>query len=375
MSKRDYYEVLGVSKDASQEEIKKAYRKLARKYHPDANPGDKEAEAKFKEIAEAYAVLSDPDKRAKYDQFGHAGADGQGFEGFDFGGFEDFGGLNDIFDIFFGGGGHRRRGGPQRGADLKLNLELSFKEAAFGVEKDIQVPRTENCETCNGTGAAPGSSPKTCGVCHGTGQVKQAAETPFGRIVQTRTCANCRGTGKVIEKLCPTCGGSGQVRRTRSIHVKIPAGVDNGSRIRLSGEGEHGLRGGPPGDLYIFISVRPHKIFKREGNDVYCEVSINFAQAALGDEITVPTLEGEAELKIPAGTQSGTIFRIRGKGVPYVNGGGRGDQHVRVKVVTPTKLTEKQKELLKEFIKLSGEKVPKGAEKGFFEKVKDAFMG
>ncbi|WP_031513245.1 molecular chaperone DnaJ [Desulfofalx alkaliphila] len=373
MSKRDYYEVLGLSRDASADDIKKAYRKLARQYHPDVNPGDKEAEAKFKEAAEAYAVLSDPEKRSKYDRFGHAGANGQGFD-FDGFGAGGFGGLDDIFDIFFGGG-RRQRTGPQKGNDLRINMEISFKEAAFGVERDIQVPRTEHCETCNGSGAAPGTSPKKCGVCHGSGQIQQAANTPFGRVIQSRTCGNCNGTGQVIDRPCPTCRGTGTVRRTRSIHVKIPAGVDNGVRLRLNGEGEPGLRGGPPGDLYVFISVRPHKIFKRDGNEVFCEVPITFAQAALGDEITVPTLDGDVEMKVPEGTQTGAVFRLKGKGIPYVNGAGRGDQHVRVKVTTPTKLSDRQRELLKEFAALSGEKIPKGAEKGFFRKVKDAFMG
>lgn len=375
MSKRDYYDVLGVSRDASGDEIKKAYRRLARKYHPDTNAGDKKAEDKFKELAEAYAVLSDQNKRSDYDRFGHAGADGQGFDFSGFGGFNgDFGGINDIFDIFFGGGG-RQRTGPQKGTDLRLNLELSFKEAVFGIERDIQVPRTENCETCDGSGAAPGSDLKTCGVCHGNGQTQQAVNTPFGRMVQTQSCHYCHGKGKIIEKPCPTCRGSGEVRRTRSIHIKIPAGVDNGNRIRLNGEGEPGLRGGPPGDLYVYVTVRPHKLFKREGSDIYFELPINFAQAAIGDSVSIPTLEEEVEMKIPAGTQTGSVFRLRGKGVPYLNGGGRGDQHVRVRLVTPTKLNEKQKELLQAFAQSRGEKAPAGAEKGFFKKVKDAFSG
>lgn len=374
MAKRDYYEVLGVSRDASPDEIKKAYRKLARQYHPDANADNKEtAEAKFKEIAEAYAVLNDPEKRAAYDQFGHAGTDGQGFGGF--GGFNgtDFGGLGDIFDMFFGGMG-RQRSGPQKGSDLRLNLEISFKEAAFGMERDIQVPRTDVCDTCAGSGAAPGSSPKTCSTCHGSGQVQYAQNTPFGRIVQSRTCEQCRGAGKIIDRPCPTCRGAGQVRKTKTLHVKIPAGVDDGSRLRLSGEGEAGVRGGPHGDLYVYIVVRPHKLFVRDGNDVMCDMEVSFAQAALGDAIEVPTLDGTASLKVPEGTQAGTVFRIKGKGIPFLNGSGRGDQHVRVKVVTPTKLTDKQKELLREFAKAAGEN-PQGGGKNIFEKMKDAIIG
>jgi molecular chaperone DnaJ len=375
MAKQDYYELLGISRSASADEIKKAYRKLARQCHPDANPDDPNAEARFKEISEAYVVLSDQEKRANYDRFGHAGADGQGFGGFE--GFGDFGGLGDIFDMFFGGGG-RRRSGPERGSDLRAELELTLKEAAFGLERELKVPRTEDCGTCGGSGAAAGSKPAVCSACNGAGQVQYAQNTPFGRIVQSHPCDRCRGTGKMIEKPCPTCRGTGQMRKTRSIKVKVPPGVDNGSRLRVSGEGEAGTRGGPRGDLYVYVHVKPHKVFKREGDDLICEMPISFAQAALGDELDVPTLEGGAKLKIPEGTQSGTIFRMKGKGVPNVSGYGRGDQHVLVKLVTPTKLSEKQKTMLKEFDRMVSDHQqnlnPQG-DKSIFEKVKDAFMG
>lgn len=376
MAKRDYYEVLGVSRNASVDEIKKAYRKLARQYHPDANPDDPQAEAKFKEISEAYVVLCDSEKRANYDRFGHAGVDGQGFGGF--GGFGDMGSLGDIFEMFFGGGGTRRRTGPERGTDIRAELEITLKEAAFGLERDLKIPRTETCSTCGGSGAAAGTKPKVCSACEGSGQLQFAQNTPFGRIVQSRTCDRCRGTGQVIEKVCPTCHGNGKVRKTRSIKVKVPPGVDSGTRLRLAGEGESGQRGGPPGDLYVYIHVKPHHVFAREGDDLVCEMPISFVQAALGDELEVPTLDGSAKLKIPEGTQTGTIFRLKGKGIPHVSGYGRGDQHVRVKVVTPGKLSDKQKALLKEFARMGGEQIQGGGqagEKSIFEKVKDAFMG
>jgi len=374
MSKRDYYEVLGVSRDASEQEIKKAYRKLARQYHPDMNPGDKEAEAKFKEATEAYDILMDKEKRANYDRFGHAGADGQGFGGF--GGFNgaDFGGFSDIFDMFFGGGGGRSRTGPQKGDDLRYDLDITFEEAAFGKETDLQIPRMENCDTCGGSGAAPGTNPRTCEACNGTGQVQYAQNTPFGRFVQTRTCQHCQGDGKIIDKPCGNCHGRGKVRKTRNIHVKIPAGVDSGSRIRVSGQGEPGLRGGPPGDLYVFIRVKPHKFFVREGNDIVCRMDVSFTQMALGDEIEVPTLDGKVKLKIPAGTQTGTFFRIKGKGIPHLQGYGRGDQHVQVEVKIPKKLTERQKEILREFAVESGEKPAEvHRDKSIFGKVKEAW--
>ncbi|MBO8168817.1 MAG: molecular chaperone DnaJ [Thermoanaerobacteraceae bacterium] len=378
MSKRDYYEVLGVSRDASQEEIKKAYRKLARKYHPDVNPGDKEAEKRFKEIKEAYEVLSNSEKRARYDQFGHAGmGDEGGFGGF--GGAHDFGGFEDIFDMFFGGGfgGSRaqRHQGPQRGADLKTELEITFEEAAFGAEKEITVPRLETCRQCGGSGAQPGTHPETCPVCHGTGQIRISPKTPFGMFQTVKTCHNCHGEGTVIKTPCRECGGKGRVRRERKIEVKVPPGVDTGSRLRVAAGGESGINGGPPGDLYVFIKVKPHRHFKRDGNNVIYELPITFTQAALGCDIEVPTLDGKITFTIPEGTQTGTTFRLRGKGIPKLQGYGRGDQLVKVEVITPTNLTEKQKQLLREFDKTCTKKNHQPKEKSFFKKVKDAFMG
>ncbi|HHV71172.1 MAG TPA: molecular chaperone DnaJ [Clostridia bacterium] len=398
MAKRDYYEVLGVSRDATAEEIKKAYRKLARQYHPDANKDDPNAEEKFKEIAEAYDVLSDPQKRARYDQFGHA--DGQGQWGFgfgnnaDFGGFGGFGtGFGDIFDMFFGSGmgAREQRRTPQRGADLRYDLEISFEEAAFGLETEIKVPRMEKCSACNGTGAKAGTQPKTCPTCQGTGQVQYVRNTALGRFVSVRTCEACGGEGHIIETPCPECRGKGRTQKVRTIQVKIPPGVDTGSRIRIAGEGEAGTLGGPPGDLYVFIQVRPHKYFKRRDSDVIYDLEISFTQAALGDEVEVPTLDGPVVLKIPEGTQTGTSFRLRKRGFPNLRGFGRGDQHVRIIVKTPTNLTPRQRELLKEFARLSeekdsgkssGEKMDsksekkaegKGEQKGFFERMKDTF--
>jgi molecular chaperone DnaJ len=377
MAKRDYYEILGVAKDATPNDIKKAYRKQARKYHPDVNPDNKEAEEKFKEVQEAYDILSDPDKRARYDQFGHAGTSDQGFDGF---GHTDFGGFSDIFDMFFGGGfgGGSRRQGPQRGDDLRLDLDISFEEAAFGVEKDVEIPRTEECSTCHGSGAAPGTNPTTCNTCGGTGQVHVTQSTPLGRIQTVTTCSQCRGTGTIISTPCKDCKGKGNVRRMRTIHITVPAGVDNNSKLRIAGEGEAGTLGGPPGDLFVVISVRPHKKFKRAGFDVIGEVSINFVQAALGDEIMVPTLDGLVKLKIPEGTQPGTIFRLRGRGITRLRGPGRGDHHVSVKVLTPTNLSEKQKEILGEFEKTLSKNnhvEREQKDKGLFNRFKDAFKG
>lgn len=394
MAKRDYYEVLGVNKDASAEEIKKAYRNLARQYHPDANRDDPNAEQKFKEIAEAYDVLSDTQKRARYDQFGHLDGQGQWGAG-GFGGFEGFGGgFGDIFDMFFGGMGAReQRRGPQKGADLRYDLEISFEEAAFGLEREIKIPRMENCPLCNGTGAKAGTKPKTCSTCRGTGQVQYVRNTALGRFVSIKTCDVCGGTGQTIDEPCPECYGKGRAQKVRTIKVKIPAGVDNGSRIRVSGEGEAGTLGGPQGDLYVFIQVRPHKYFKRKDADVFYEMPISFVQAALGDEIEVPTLDGPVVLKIPEGTQTGTVFRLRKRGFPNLHGLGRGDQHVQVVVETPSKLSLKQRELLKEFAQLSGEDIDlkqpkkgnktegelknksetKSEQKSFIKKMKDTF--
>lgn len=375
VSKRDYYEVLGVSKGASDDEIKKGFRKMARKYHPDVNRDNtKEAEEQFKEVNEAYEVLSNSERRAQYDQFGHAAFEGGAGGGGGFGGFGGGGGFNDIFDMFFGGqsGFGGRQPGPEKGSDLRYDMEITFEQAAFGVETEIQIPRTEDCKKCNGSGAAPGTHAETCSQCKGSGQIQVAQNTPFGRMVNTRTCDRCHGEGKIVQTPCKECHGQGKTRVKRKIKVKIPAGVDNGSRLRVSHEGEAGLRGGPPGDLYVYIFVKSHKLFTREGSEVICEVPISFVQATLGDEIEVPTLDGKVKLKITEGTQSGTIFRLREKGIPHLRGNGRGDQHVRVKVVTPQKLNEKQRELLQEFGKASGENI-NPEQKNFFKKVKDVF--
>lgn len=373
MSKRDYYEVLGVGKEASKDEIKKAYRKLSKQYHPDINkePG---ADEKFKEISEAYEVLSDDQKRAQFDQFGHAGPGqgfGGGFGGSDFGG---FGGFEDIFSTFFGGGGRRDPNAPRQGADLQYTMALGFEEAVFGAEKEIEIPREETCDTCSGTGAKPGTQPETCPHCHGSGQLNTEQNTPFGKIVNRRACHYCQGTGKIIKDKCRTCGGNGKVKKVRKINVKIPAGIDEGQQMRLSGQGEPGINGGPSGDLYVVFHVKPHEFFERDGDDIYCEMPITFVQAALGDEIEVPTLHGKVKLKIPAGTQTGTRFRLRGKGVKNPRGFGMGDQHVIVKLITPKKLSEKQKQLLRDFAETSGE-TPDANEEGFFDKVKRAFKG
>jgi molecular chaperone DnaJ len=374
MSKRDYYEVLGVSKSATKDELKKAYRKLSKQFHPDINkePG---ADEKFKEVKEAYEVLSDDQKRSHYDQFGHVDPN-QGFGGGDFGG--GFGGFEDIFNSFFGGGGGGRRrdpNAPRQGADLQYTMTLKFEEAVFGKETDIEIPREETCDTCDGSGAKPGTKVETCNHCHGSGQLNVEQNTPFGRIVNRRVCHYCNGTGKEIKERCTTCSGSGKVTRRNKIHVKIPAGVDDGQQLRVAGKGEAGINGGPSGDLYIVFHIRSHEFFERDGDDIYCEMPITFVQAALGDEVEVPTLHGKVKLKVPAGTQTGTKFRLKGKGVPNVRGYGTGDQHVLVRIVTPTKLSEKQKQILRDFAEVSGQ-LPLGEqEESFFSKVKRAFKG
>jgi molecular chaperone DnaJ len=376
MAKRDYYEVLGVAKTATDDELKKAFRKLARQYHPDVYQGDpKEAEAKFKEINEAYSVLSDPQKRSAYDHYGHAASDpnfGAGMGG-DFSNF-GFEGFGDIFDMFFGGnqGSRQRRNGPQRGGDLRFDMEISFEEAAFGKETTVEIPRTEVCPTCNGNGAKPGTPIKTCSVCNGTGQVQVTQNTAFGRFVNVRTCDHCHGAGKTIETPCVECGGSGRVRRTRKIEIKIPAGVESGSRLRVSGEGEAGQRGGSPGDLYVYIYVKAHSKFERQGDDVVSEITISFTQAALGTTVMVDTLDGKVELRIPEGTQHGTSFRMRGHGITHLRGHNRGDHFVRVKVAVPTRLNGEQRELLKKLALSFGEKLS-ADDKGFMDKVKEAF--
>jgi molecular chaperone DnaJ len=365
---RDFYEVLGVERDASDEDLKRAYRKMALKYHPDRNPGDHEAEERFKEASAAYQVLSEPGRRAQYDRFGPAAFDGGGGGGFDFNaGFEDI--FSGIFSDFFGQPrSGRSQSRARRGEDLRYNLDLTFEEAAFGVEKAISLPRMATCETCHGKGTKPGTSPKQCSACRGSGQVR--FQQGFFSIA--KVCAQCNGRGSTITDPCAKCGGQGAVRRTQSLSVKIPAGVDSGSRLKLRGEGEAGAGGGPSGDLYVVIRVQDHSLFRREENDVICDMPLSFPQAALGTDIEVPTLEGKTHMRIPPGTQSGAVFKLKGKGVADLHGYGRGDHLVRVFIETPRKLSARQRELLEDFARISGEEVHPMS-KGFLEKVKEMF--
>lgn len=379
MSARDYYEVLGVAREASDADIKSAYRKLALKHHPDRNPGDHAAEEKFKEAAEAYAVLADADKRARYDRFGHAGVTGasgggQGFDPSVFTGFEDIlGGLGDIFgfgDVF--GGGGRRRGGPQRGADLRYDLEITFAQSAKGAEQIIQIPRHESCATCSGSGAAPGTSASACTQCKGSGQIRFQQ----GFFTMARTCGTCRGTGRVVTTPCKTCHGDGQIEQQKKLNVKIPPGIASGQRLRLTGEGEGGMRGGPAGDLYVVIFVQDDERFARDGNDLHAQADVWFTTLALGGEVSVPGIDDPHTVKIPEGTTTGTIFRLRGKGMPDVSGRGKGDMMVTVRGVTPKSLTREQKKLVEQLaatLEPAGPGEQKDGDKGIFGKVKDIF--
>ncbi|WP_133682807.1 molecular chaperone DnaJ [Paludibacterium purpuratum] len=375
MSKRDYYEVLGVNRDASEEEIKKAYRKLAMKYHPDRNPDSKEAEDKFKQGKEAYEILSDSQKRAAYDQFGHAGVDPNAGAGGFRGGGQGFGDFSDAFsDIFgdiFGGGRGGGRSQVFRGADLRYNMEITLEEAARGCERQIRIPAHEHCDTCHGSGAKPGTQPKTCATCGGHGQVRMSQ----GFFSVQQTCPTCHGSGKQITEPCPKCHGAGQLKTTKTLNVKIPAGVDEGDRIRLAGEGEPGENGGPNGDLYVVTHIKPHAVFQREGMDLHCEMPISFATAALGGEVEIPTLDGMAKVKIGGETQSGRVYRLRGKGIKAVRGNTFGDLMCHVVVETPVNLTERQKELLREFeeISQSDTAVHNPRAKSFMDKLKDFF--
>ena len=376
MAKRDFYEILGVAKGASEDDIKKAYRKLAMKYHPDRNPDNKEAEEKFKEVKEAYEMLTNPEKREAYDRYGHAGVDpnsgmGGGFGG-GAGGFGDA--FGDIFgDIFGGGGRGGRSSGPQvyRGADLRYNLEITLEQAAHGFDTTIRVPSWDKCDTCHGSGAKPGTQPVTCTTCAGHGQVRM--QQGFFSIQQT--CPKCHGSGKIIPEPCAACGGAGRIKRNKTLEVKIPAGIDNGMRIRSSGNGEPGTNGGPPGDLYVEIHIKPHAVFQREGDDLHCEMPISFSKAALGGEIEVPTLTGKVSFTVPEGTQTGKTFRLKGKGIKGVRSGYVGDLFCHVVVETPVKLTDKQKDLLREFDRLTSEGGSKHSpqSKGWMDKVKDFF--
>lgn len=361
---KDYYETLGVDRNATNTDLKKAYRKLALQHHPDRNPGNKTAEEKFKEINEAYACLSDPQKKAHYDQFGTA--EGAGFEGFGGGGFGDFGDIFEgVFGNIFGGGFGRGRTRPTRGQDLRYDLDINLNDAVFGTEKDIKIPRWEDCSNCSGTGSKPGTEPTLCQTCKGTGQTKLQQ----GFFTIARTCGNCRGEGKIITDPCRKCDGQGKIRRERTVSLKIPAGVDTGIRLRVTGEGEVGSHGGPPGDLYVVLNVEPHPFFRRKDNDLLCEVPISFVQAAMGSEIEVPTIDGKSNIKIPAGTPSGKVFHLKGKGVPRLQGYGKGDQFVSVFVDVPRKLSTRQKELLREFANISGDDISRGV----MDKIKEMF--
>ena len=373
MNNTEYYDRLGVSKDASQDEIKRAYRKMSKKYHPDINkePG---AEEKYKEVQEAYETLSDDQKRAAYDQYGPDGANGFGGQG-DFGGFDGgagFGGFEDIFSSFFGGGAARNPNAPRQGDDLQYRVNLSFEEAVFGAEKEVHYNREATCKTCSGSGAKPGTSPVTCGRCHGRGVINVDTQTPLGVMRRQVTCDVCHGTGQEIKDPCQTCHGTGHEKQSHKVSVKIPAGVETGQQIRLAGQGEAGFNGGPYGDLFVIINVNPSDKFTRDGSTIYYTLNISFVQAALGDTVEVPTVHGNVEMTIPAGTQTGKTFRLKGKGAPRLRGGSQGDQHVTVKIVTPTKLNDAQKEALLAFAKASGDEKIAPQKKGFFNKVKDA---
>ena len=381
--KRDYYEVIGVPKTASEDEIKKAYRKLAKQYHPDLNPNDKEAEAKCKEGNEAYEVLSDPEKKAKYDQFGHAGVDpnfgggagGYGGYGSPFG--EDID-LGDIFGSFFGGGfgGSRRRANPnapRRGTDTEAVLNISFEEAAKGCKKSITYQNIINCAECGGTGAEKGTSPKTCPTCNGTGQVKINQRTPFGVMQTSRSCDHCHGTGKIIEQPCHVCNGQGRVRKSKTLEVTVPAGINDDQVLNVSGQGNAGQNGGPAGDLHVYVSVRPHAVFERRGDDVWCEMPVTFTQAALGADVTVPTLDGKVSYALREGTQPGDVFKLKGKGIAHLGGRGRGDQFVQVTIEVPKNLSQKQKDILKEFDSSATDRNYQ-KRKGFRDKLKDMFQ-